>query len=78
MKIYLSYRSLWDGENENEQRIHASFGPTMAGLAMRALTVQSKNVLSQSSFGKSPKELDGKAIKRKADDCLLNCKKYYG
>lgn len=78
MKICLFYRSLWDGENEKDQRINASFGSTMSGLAMRALTVQNKNVLSQSSFGKSPKELDGKAIKKKADDCLLNCKKYYG
>ena len=65
MKINLFHRSLWDGENEKDQRIHASFGTTMGGLAMRALTVQNKNVLSQSSFGKSPKELDGKAIKKK-------------
>lgn len=74
--MLFNIRTLWNVENEKDHRINSVFGSTMGGLAMRALTIQSKSVLTQSNFGKNPKELDGKAIKRKADQCLRHCKKY--
>jgi hypothetical protein len=50
----------------------------MGGLSMKALRINDKQILGQSNFGKNHKEIDGKAIKKKAEETLRRCKKYYG
>ena len=45
---------------------------------MRALRINDKQILGQSNFGKKHKEIDGKAIKKKAEETLRRCKKCYG
>ena len=50
----------------------------MGGLSIKSLRIHDKPILGQTNFGKKHKEMDGKAIKRKAEETLRRCKKYYG
>ena len=50
----------------------------MGGLSMKALRIDDKQILGQSNFGRNPKTIDGKVIKRKAEETRWRCKKYYG
>jgi hypothetical protein len=70
-------RHLWTNVSEEDTKIDPIYGPVMGGLSKRALRINDRFILGQSNFGKNPKDIDGKAVKRKAEEALRRCKIYH-